>query len=326
MVKRYVLREATLRWPGINSDVSTVMNGMYHLKKWQVDLLNSAPLATQQASHQLSKLHMVGGVEVLEGIIEEDMIGSIMPTNRKNSSMQIIDDLLATFNYDATARDIRQGPFQTAVLTRGCGLASTPHDPGPHHSQTPVNEAGLLMEKDVLALARLALSPSPLEAAIGMATINSLIEIDEQRCTELNAGDLLAKKGEGKRVAIVGHFPFVPQLHVVARKLWVIERNPQEGDFTEAESEGLLPQADVVGITGTAFTNHTIESLLSLCKSNAYVVVLGGTAPLSPVLFDYGVSAISGTKVIDSETVLRSVSQGATFRQIKGVRLLTMEK
>jgi len=249
-----------------------------------------------------------------------------MPTNRKNSSMKIIDDLLATLNYNTKVRDMRQGPFQTAALTRGCGLASTPHNPGPHHSRTPVNEAGLLMEKDVLALARMALSPSLLEAAIGMATINSLIDVDEQRCTELNAGDLLSKKGEGKKVAIIGHFPFVPKLRRVVRELWVIERNPQEGDFDEAEADRLVPQADVVGITGTAFTNQTIERLLSLCKPNTYVVVLGGTAPLSPVLFDYGVDAISGTLVTEPETVLYCVSQGATFRQIKGVRLLTMTK
>jgi len=240
--------------------------------------------------------------------------------------MKIIDDLLSTLNYDASVRDMRQGPFQTAVLTRGCGLASTPHDPGPHYSRTPVTEAGLLMEKDVLALARMAFSTSQLEAAIGMATINSLIDVDEQRCTELNAGDLLLKKGEGKKVAIIGHFPFVPKRRRVVRELWVIEINPQEGDFDEAEADRLVPQADVVGITGTAFTNHTLERLLSLCNPKAYVVIMGDTTPLSPTLFDYGASAISGTRVIDSETVLRCVSQGATFRQIKGVRLLTMER
>ncbi len=240
--------------------------------------------------------------------------------------MKIIDDILSSLDFETPVRDIRQGAFQTAVLTRGCGLASTPHDPGPHHSRTPVKEPGLLLNKDALSLAHMAHSPSPLEAAIGMATINSLIEIDEPHCTELNAGDLLFEKGEGKKVAIVGHFPFIPRLRGVASELWVIERNPQEGDFTEAEAEGLLPQADVVGITGTAFTNQTIERLLSLCKSKAYVVVLGGTAPLSPVLFDYGINAVSGTRVIDPETVLRCVGQGATFRQIKGVRLLTMEK
>jgi len=172
----------------------------------------------------------------------------------------------------------------------------------------------------------MALSSSLLEAAIGMATINSLIDINERRCAELNAGDLLFKKGENKKVAIIGHFPFVHRLGKVTKELWVIEKNPQEGDFGEAESERLLPQADVIGITGTAFINHTIESILSFCRATAYVVILGGTAPLSPVLFDYGVSAVSGTLVTDPEAVLRCVSQGATFRQIKGIRLLTMTK
>ena len=240
--------------------------------------------------------------------------------------MKIIDELLSTLDYEASVRDIRQGPFQTAVLTRHCGLASTPHDPAPHHNRTPVNEAGLLMDKDVRALAGMANSESPSEAAIGMAVINSLTRVDERRCTELNAGDLLAKKGEGKRVAIVGHFPFVPRLRSVTKELWVIERNPQESDLPEAEADRLLPQADVVGITGTAFTNHSLERLLGLCNPKAYVVILGGTTPLSPVLFDHGVSAISGTRVIDPETVLHCVGQGATFRQIRGVRLLTMEK
>jgi len=240
--------------------------------------------------------------------------------------MKIISDLLSTLDYKARVRDIRQGPFQTAVLTRGCGLASTPHDPVPHHSQTPVKEAGLLIDKDVLALARMAYSQNPLEAAIGMAAINSLVEVDEQCCTVLNAGDLLARKGEGKKVAIVGHFPFVPRLRTRVKELWVMEKNPREDDFTEADSENLLPRADIVGITGTTFSNHTLERLLGLCNPKAYVVILGGTTPLSPVLFDYGVSAISGTKVIDPETVMRCVSQGATFRQIKGIRLLTMER
>jgi hypothetical protein len=239
--------------------------------------------------------------------------------------MKIIDDLLSTLSYEVSVKDVRQGPFQTAVLTRYCGLASTPHDPGPHHDHTPVKEAGLLLEKHPKALAYMANSLSPMESAIGLATINSLIEVDERRCVELNAGDLLAKEGEGKRVAIVGHFPFVPELREVVKDLWVIEKNPREGDFPEAEAENLIPQADVVGITGTAFTNHTIERLLGFCNSNAYVVILGGTAPLSPVLFDHRIDAISGTKVVNPSLALRCVSQGATFRQIKGIRLLTMK-
>ncbi len=240
--------------------------------------------------------------------------------------MKIIDDLISNLDFDAPVGDIRQGPFQTAVLTRNCGLASTPHDAGPHHDKAPVKEAGYLLQKDALTLAKMANSSSHLEAAIGMATINSLIELDERHCADLNAGDLMMEKGKDKKVAIVGHFPFIPRLRSVVKELWVIEQRPKEGDFTEAEAGDFIPQADVVGITGTAFTNHTIEQLLTLCSSKAYVVILGGTTPLSPVIFDYGVSALSGTKVIDSEATLHCVSQGATFRQIKGIRLLTIQK
>jgi uncharacterized protein (DUF4213/DUF364 family) len=240
--------------------------------------------------------------------------------------MKIIEDLLSTLDYEAPLKEIRQGPFQTAVLTRYCGLASTPHDSGPHHSRAPVKEAGLLLGKQSREIARLAESESLLEAAIGMAAINSLLEVNDEACLELNAGKLIAEKGKDKRVAIVGHFPFINQLQQVAKELWVIERNPGEGDRNEDEADDLIPRADVIGITGTSFTNHTIERLLELCSPRAYVVILGDTAPLSRLLFDYGVDAISGTRVTSPELALKYVSEGATYRQIKGIRRLTMLK
>ena len=65
---------------------------------------------------------------------------------------------------------------------------------------------------------------------------------------------------------------------------------------------------------------------MRFCRPGALVIVLGPTAPLSPVLFDYGVDVISGSRVVDVEAVLRYISQGATFKQVKrhGARLLTM--
>lgn len=246
--------------------------------------------------------------------------------SRGGKEIKIIDDLLSTLNPEATVRDILQGPYWTAVLTRNCGLASTPHEAGHHHGDAPVRDAGRLMDKDALELAGMARSGNSLEAAIGVATINSLLDVDERRCIELNAADLLVEQGKDKRVALIGHFPFVKRLRQAVAELSVIEKHPREGDFAESESQELIPQADVVAITGSAFVNHTIEGLLHLCSPKAYVIVLGPTTPLSPVLFDYGVDAISGTKVIDPETVFRHVSQGATFRQMKGVRLLTMKK
>jgi len=240
--------------------------------------------------------------------------------------MRILDDLMTVLNFDAPVEDIRLGVFHTGVLTRNCGLASSLPRDALRQEPPMVRKPGFLLDKSVRELAEMAYSARILEAAVGMATINSLLNIDMENCLDLNAGDLIAEKGEGKKVAIVGHFPFIPRLQKHVKKLWVIEKNPREGDYTESEGEHLIPQSDVVGITGTALTNHTLDYLLKLCSSKAYVVILGDTAPLSPIMFDYGVNAISGTKVIDANLALQCVSQGANFRQIKGARRLTMTR
>jgi len=237
---------------------------------------------------------------------------------------KIIEELLSTLKSDASVRDIRVGLFHTGVLSRNCGLASTLPRDVLKQERPSVRGPGFLLDRSALELARMAYSQSILEASIGMAAINSLLDADEERCRALNARELIAERGRDRNVAIVGHFPFMPELSKAVRNLWVIEKNPAEGDHAEAEAADFLPKADVVGITGTAFTNHTIEPLLQLCRPDAYVVILGDSAPFSPILFDYGIDAISGTKVVDADLALRCVSQGANYRQIKGILQLTM--
>lgn len=240
--------------------------------------------------------------------------------------MKILEDILSSLDYDTDVKDIRQGIFHTGVVTRYCGLAATlPRDA--LKQQGPLVESpGTLNEKSPSELVRMAFSGSILEAAIGMAAINSLIEVDESKCSELNARELIINRGKGRNIAIIGHFPFIPKLREIAQNLWVIEKNPRPGDYSEDRAKDLIPEADVLAVTGTAITNHSIEDLLSLKKENTFTVVLGDSAILSPVLFDYGVDAIAGTKVTDTGLALRCVSQGANFRQVKGTRKLIMLK
>ena len=240
--------------------------------------------------------------------------------------MKILDDLVGSVGGDAPARKVRVGRFCTGVWSRACGLASTGGLGDHEHGVTFVQDAGSMAGRSGRELARLAYSDSPLEAGIGLAAINSLLEVDEARCLELNAGDLLIERGRGKNVALVGHFPFVPALREAAGQLWVLELRPQPGDVAAEEAVTILPQADIVAITGSAFINHTIERLLGLCRPDSLVMVLGPTTPLSPILFDHGADIISGTQVVDAELALRCLSEGATFRQMRGVRLLTMER
>ena len=51
------------------------------------------------------------------------------------------------------------------------------------------------MQKTARELAQYAMSDSRLEASIGMAAMNSLIEINADECLELNALNVLEEKG-----------------------------------------------------------------------------------------------------------------------------------
>ncbi len=237
--------------------------------------------------------------------------------------MNILDDLISSLKEDSAVHEVYVGVFWTAVVSKNCGLASTLHEGHPFHKV--VRDPGKLRSKSALELAEYAKSDRLLEASIGMAAINSLIDIDESRCSEKNAFDVLAEKGRNKNIAIVGHFPGTPRLQKIARKLWVIEQRPREGELPAETAEEILPQADVVGLTGTAFTNHTIEKLLELSKGK-FVVLVGPTSPLSPVLFDYGIDVIGGTKVVDAQKAIRFITEGAIHRQTQGIKHLNMFK
>jgi uncharacterized protein (DUF4213/DUF364 family) len=239
--------------------------------------------------------------------------------------MKILDDLILSLKgNDFRVKSVHTCVFWTAVISKHCGLSSTFRDEGPSHDRG-VRDVGNLTQKTALELAEYARSESLLEASIGMATINSLVDIDESNCIEKNAFDIILEKGQGKNVTIVGHFPWIPKLKGRTKNLWVLEQRLREGDLPAKEADQILPQCDVVGITGTSFINHTLEGLLSLCKG-AYVLLIGPTSPLSPLLFDYGIDAICGSKIIDPDRLIRTISEGATFKEVTGVRLLTLSK
>jgi hypothetical protein len=240
--------------------------------------------------------------------------------------MRILDDIMASLpenSKDWKVREVHTCTCWTAVVSKKCGLASTFLDR--YVPRRMVRGVGELTRKTALELAQYAKSDILQEASIGMAAINSLIELDESKCREENAFAILAEKGKGKRIAIIGYYPWIPRLREIAKELWVIDTKPQVRDLPPEAAPEILPEADVVAISGTSFINHTVEALLNLCKDK-FTVMLGPTTPLSPVLFDYGVDVIAGAKVIDAEEVIHCISEGAMLPQVRGIKFLTMRK
>ncbi len=237
--------------------------------------------------------------------------------------MKILQDLLNSLSVDSPIRSVLVGAHWTVVCSRHCGMAATLMNNLPH-GQGAVRDVGRLQSKTAIDLAQYALSDNFLEASIGLATINSLLEVDENQAIEINAVDVLVEHGSGKKVALIGHFPFIPKLQPSVGNLWVIEQRPAEGEYPAEAAADLLPQADVIAITSSTLVNHSMDRLLAFCRPEALVMMLGPSTPLSPVLFEHGVSILSGSKVVDEVAVLQTVGQGATFQQVEGVRLLTL--
>lgn len=230
---------------------------------------------------------------------------------------------------------VQVGYTRTAVLAETqegirCGLAATLSNPEFHHSDRPsVRQAGHLLEMDPAELAALSESDSFTEVAIGLATINALLPRDPGWWVDMRAEDYLIQHGAGKNVALIGHFPFIERLKPSLNQLWVLELNPREGDLPAQMAPEILPQADFLAVTATTLINGTFDGLVSLCRPDAAVMMIGPSTPLSPILYDYGIHILSGTIVEDPQRTITGVSQGISMHQLRRtgcIRLVTMKK
>ncbi|MDP8236893.1 MAG: DUF364 domain-containing protein [Candidatus Erginobacter occultus] len=239
--------------------------------------------------------------------------------------MKLLEKIISTLDNQPPVEQVTIGPFDTAVKSRRWGLSSTFRDPCSGDRPAWVRQAGDLVGMGAKELAGYALSDRLLEASLGMAAINSLLDAERFRMKEVNAAHLIAGRGRGKKVAVVGDFPFLRKLKGEVGELGVVSRPPWEGEAGVEEAAGVLPGAEVAAITASSFINGTIEALLALCPK-AYTIILGPTAPFSEILFDYGVDAVSGALVDDPDQALPCIREGASFRQVRGLRRITIFK
>ena len=124
-----------------------------------------------------------------------------------------------------------------------------------------MRNAGSLTGGSARELAELVHAERIMERSLGLAALNALLPRLEEQWTDGNAEEILAERGADGRVAVVGHFPFVERLRERVGTLWVLEMNPQEGDLPAEAAPDILPQADVVAITGTTLLNDTFAGL-----------------------------------------------------------------
>ncbi|WP_376959372.1 DUF2478 domain-containing protein [Azospirillum sp. A26] len=173
--------------------------------------------------------------------------------------------------------------------------------------------------RDLAAMA--AQSWDPLEIAVGVAALNAHYNRPDVTGVPGNGLDLFASV-EG-RVVVIGGFP---QLARRLPRAKVIDMTPQDGEYPEAACDWLLPGADAVAITASAFANRTLPRLLRV-SAGAEVAMVGPGTPLTPRLFDYGVQSLAGFVAIDREAVVRTIAGGGGSRDFHPYgRMVTLHR
>lgn len=237
--------------------------------------------------------------------------------------MMLLDTLIEN-TAGIPVTEVITGAYVTMVTSRNTSICATLREE--FCVSKGVRDAGCLTDLDSRSLAKFSLSDNLLEASIGVCALNSAINIDNLPFKNINAKDLIFEKGRGKKLAMIGHFPFIDNARNLFSEVFVFEKKPQPGDLCENDIPEFLPLADIVAITGMTVTNHTIDGILPHIRKDALVIMLGPSTPLSPILFDFGVDVIAGSVVRDSDFVRSRVIEGASLHYLGGIEYVALLK
>jgi uncharacterized protein (DUF4213/DUF364 family) len=227
------------------------------------------------------------------------------------------------------------GLFFTGVkLSNGtAGACATPIKTIPEAVCCPTSAMAMpfpdkLRGRPAFDLAREALGDHGIRRAAGIAAINALADtcwrrrphpeaelrlgIDAFDATDIRPGD---------NVVVIGAFvPFLRELKRRRQHFLVLEQDPttlkaEELPFFRPADQApvVVPEADVLLITGTTLINDTLEGLLGAAKPAARVTMVGPTVSLLPDAFlRRGANILGTVRITESDEFLETLAEGGS--------------
>jgi uncharacterized protein (DUF4213/DUF364 family) len=258
-----------------------------------------------------------------------------------DESIEAIREILGRELDDLTVERAVVGLFFTGVkLSNGvAGACATPIKTIPEAVCCPSSAMsmpfpGKLRNRPAFDLAQEALGENGIRRAVGIAALNALADTCWRRRphpdTELQLGIDAFDATEiypGDRVVVVGAFvPFLRELKRRRQSYLVLEQDPAtlKADelpfFRPAEkAAAVVPQADVLLITGTTLINDTLEELLTLASPAASVTMVGPTVTMLPDAFLHRGADVLGTVRINApEEFLDILAEGGSSYHFLG--------
>jgi uncharacterized protein (DUF4213/DUF364 family) len=241
--------------------------------------------------------------------------------------MELFERLIDALD-NKKVKEVRIGLHTTAVVSvdgRGktsCGLASTLRS----KNCDKIADAGNFYGKDIKEISNLILNGTGAEKSVAVAAINSALPLNNIKYVEINAFYIIADKGRNGRVGVIGHFPFVDDLRKVCGKVYVSELEPRdEKDITPEEMDKIIPELDALAVSALTLINGSFEGIIKRCSDKCFKILLGPSAPLSNIMLDY-VNVVSGSIVENINTALKDISEGTSFKKLRGKKLVSIAR
>jgi len=174
---------------------------------------------------------------------------------------------------------------------------------------------GITVERAVIGL---FFTGVKLDNGIAGACATPIKTIPEAVCCPSSA---MAMPFPGNKVVVVGAFvPFLRELNRRHQPYLVLEQDPAtlKADelpfFRPAEqAAAVVPEADVLLITGTTLINDTLEELLALASPTARVTMVGPTVSLLPDgLLRRGADILGTVRITDPDAFLDILAEGGS--------------
>lgn len=224
---------------------------------------------------------------------------------------KLYDELIEGTDPEIRVDEVICGQTWTALKNDAGGVGISMTTPGETRPRTGIDYKGMRLRE----AAELLKSWNFLEASIGMAAVNSFYNTEErlensgweQRDRRFCTFDLSLG---GKTVGMVGHLRHNGEIFKDVSRLYIMEMNPLEGDYPASACEELIPECDIVLITGSAFTNKTLPRLLELAKK-AFTIITGPSTPMSEAfLREFDVQRMAGFIPTEKDLLWKLVAAG----------------
>ncbi len=230
-----------------------------------------------------------------------------------------------------TLMKVRLGMHLSAVqLSDGsCGVAGNAPGNGQHAPRKKERDFGDFTPNQIRGRKVLDLLETPKQGPIidtlKIAVLNAistalLAEADYTVIEDKDPIELLDLT-QKRKITMVGAFQsYIRNLSAAGHQLQVLEMNAdsmgedlQKYYVPAHEYPSVIPDSDVVIITGLTLVNQTIDGLLSHITPGTEVVVSGPSANILPeVLFSNGVTIIGATRITDPEILFSTVGEGGS--------------